>query len=240
MYQSLTFKNESCLLRTLLLILLMFPATIFAQGQQGKFNVLFIIADDMNERCSVLGYPQVKTPNLERLAAHGMVFTNAYSQFPLCNPSRTSILTGWRPNRTLVTDNETSPRSKIGNAVRLMPEYFHDYGYRTERYGKIMHSEFQNECSWDYPVLNNISPDKISNGSKASLSEDGAKPGQWWVTTGKDILKSDYVLCTKLDSSLRTQRLQPFFVRWVYRLPMPLLHRASLPGTLMAKAIIKS
>lgn len=190
------------------ILFLLFALTVksgYTQNEKGKFNVLFIILDDMNDKCSVLNHPEVLTPNLERLASHGMVFTNAYCQFSLCNPSRTSVLTGWRPDKTQVFNNQTSPRSKIGYTVRFMPEYFHDNGYRTERFGKIMHSTFQSECSWDYAFpASNVA-------SKNSDNDNNAIPGQWWVTTTKDSLKPDGKDCTKLDSTLRVKRDQPFF-----------------------------
>jgi uncharacterized sulfatase len=71
-----------------------------AVSAQPKYNVLFIAVDDMNDKCVLFGNKEAVSPNLQRLAAHGMVFTSAYAQFPLCNPSRTSVLSGLRPDRT--------------------------------------------------------------------------------------------------------------------------------------------
>src|SRR5690606_41222469 len=66
-----------------------------------KPNFLFIVIDDLNDWIGVLnGHPQVKTPNLDRLARRGYLFANAHTQSPLCNPSRTSVLTGLRPGTT--------------------------------------------------------------------------------------------------------------------------------------------
>jgi len=81
-HSSLFFLAVSCLLHTQL-----------AQSQvTPQYNVLFIAVDDMNDRCSFLGQPEVKTPNLQRLVARGIVFTRAYCQYPICNASRTSLL----------------------------------------------------------------------------------------------------------------------------------------------------
>src|SRR5215213_5738313 len=64
-------------------------------------NVLFIAVDDLNDWIGCLGgHPQAKTPNMDRLAARGTLFTNAHCQAPLCNPSRASVMTGLRPSTT--------------------------------------------------------------------------------------------------------------------------------------------
>src|SRR5690242_3472804 len=101
------------------------PAHLFAQTP--KYNVLFIAIDDMNDRCSFLGNPEVLTPNLQRLVSRGMVFKTAYCQFPLCSPSRTSLLSGWRPDKTGIFDNTIRPRSIMGPDVVFLPEYFKQY-----------------------------------------------------------------------------------------------------------------
>ena len=81
-------------------------APLLAQGSKPKQNVLFISIDDLNDWIGCLGgHPDAKTPNLDRLAARGVLFTNSHCNAPLCNPSRASIMTGLRPSTTGIYDN---------------------------------------------------------------------------------------------------------------------------------------
>lgn len=104
-------------------------------------NVLFIAVDDLNDWIGSLGgHPQAKTPHLDRLAAGGTVFLNAHCQAPLCNPSRTSAMTGLRPSTTGIYALEPWFRTcePLKNWVTL-PQYFEKHGYRTLSTGKIYH-----------------------------------------------------------------------------------------------------
>lgn len=100
-------------------------------------NVLFIIADDLNTRIAPYGGP-AQTPHLSRLAARGVTFDRAYSQFPWCGPSRASFLTGTRPDTNGIMDITTPVRANLPDIVTL-PQYFRQNGYHTARVGKIFH-----------------------------------------------------------------------------------------------------
>lgn len=109
-------------------------------------NVLFIISDDLRtELGSYAGRAQ--TPNLDRLGAQGVRFEKAYCQYPLCNPSRTSMLTGRYPTTTQVTGNREWFATRHPDWVSL-PKYFKQHGYVTLRAGKIFHGGIDDFAAW--------------------------------------------------------------------------------------------
>ncbi|MCZ6795058.1 MAG: sulfatase-like hydrolase/transferase [Planctomycetota bacterium] len=112
-------------------------------------NVLFIAFDDLNDWVQDLGgHPQTITPNLQRLSRRGMRFTNARCAAPVCNPSRTAIMTGLRPSTTGVYMNRDSWRSLSGK-VEWMNLHFRAHGYRVGGGGKIFHGGHYIAEDWD-------------------------------------------------------------------------------------------
>jgi len=114
-----------------------------AHGQTPRKNVLFLMADDLNNSLGSYGHPTVKSPNLDRLAARGVRFERAYCQFPLCGPSRNSMLTGLHPNSTGIHNNGQIFRQTIPAAVSL-PQCFRQQGYLGVRVGKLYHYNVPN------------------------------------------------------------------------------------------------
>jgi len=108
----------------------------------GKPNVLFIIADDLKDYVGWMGgHPQALTPNMDRLAKMGMRFTNAHCNYALCNPSRTSLMTGMLPSSSGVFGNEQDWRRSVQVAGKpTMPEHFKALGFATMAGGKIFHA----------------------------------------------------------------------------------------------------
>lgn len=119
---------------------------------QGQYNVLFIVVDDLRPFLGCYGHSEIHTPNIDRIAERGTLFNHAYCQYPLCSPSRTSLITGLRPATTNVRNNSVDFREKLPNAVTL-PQHFKSHGYHTQSVGRIAHRpRFQDdENSWSRP-----------------------------------------------------------------------------------------
>lgn len=122
-------------------------------AKPGRLNVLFVMADDLNCSLGCYGAAGVTTPNIDRLAARGLRFDRAYCNYPVCNASRTSLMSGRRPDTTGVVDNVTPPRAVLGDTV-MLSEHFRHNGYTARKVGKIYHTgpQFEDERSWDRDV----------------------------------------------------------------------------------------
>ena len=131
------------------LVLLAF-ACVCAKADSAKPNVLFIAVDDMRPELGCYGNRIVHTPNIDRLAARGMVFNHAYCQQAVCSPSRSSLLTGRRPDATKVWDLNTHFRAALPDCITL-PQHFKANGYHCTAVGKIYHPGFEDGRSWSGP-----------------------------------------------------------------------------------------
>lgn len=113
-----------------------------------RLNVLFFVADDLRPELGCYGNSNIQTPSIDRLARRGMVFDRAYCQQAVCSPSRSSVLTGARPDTTKVWDLNTHFRKALPDVVTL-PELFRKNGYITQGLGKIFHGEASTHSGLD-------------------------------------------------------------------------------------------
>jgi arylsulfatase A-like enzyme len=176
-----------------------------AEPDSARPNVLFVICDDLCAALACYGDPTARTPNIDRLAARGVRFERAYCQFPLCNPSRASLLTGRRPARTTVRDNERHFRS-VDPAVVTLPQAFRRAGWRTERIGKLYHYSvpagigtdgLDDPPSWD-AVTNPKGRDVVDQPLIFSL-EPGKFGGtvSWLAADGLDAEQTDAIAAAR-------------------------------------------
>lgn len=126
----------------------MLPPALFADD--AKYNVLFIAVDDLRPQLGCYGAPVIRTPNIDALAARGTLFSRAYCQQAVCSPSRTSLLTGLRPDTTKVYNLQDHFRKFIPDAVTL-PQQFKKNGYHSLGFGKIYHGSLNDPKSWSVP-----------------------------------------------------------------------------------------
>lgn len=133
--------------RQILRILILVCFTSSLAHAQTRPNILFIPVDDLRPEAGAYGNSIIKTPSMDRLAKQGVVFTRAYCQQAVCNPSRASLLTGLRPDTLRVWDLQTNFRKNLPGAVTL-PQYFKQNGYTTVGIGKTFHNIFPDSASW--------------------------------------------------------------------------------------------
>ena len=119
---------------------------------EGQYNVLFIIADDLRPLLGCYGHPEIHTPNIDKIADRGTRFDRAYCQYPLCSPSRISMMTGLRPETIRIQNNQTDLRQTVPDAVTL-PQLFKANGYHTQSLGRVhtLPRLQDDEFSWSVP-----------------------------------------------------------------------------------------
>lgn len=113
-------------------------------------NILFIAVDDLRPELGCYGRDYIKSPSIDRLARAGMVFTHAYCQQAVCSPSRSSLMTGTRPDTTRVWDLVTHFRTALPDVVTL-GQHFKQHGYFVQGMGKIYHGGYDDPATWSVP-----------------------------------------------------------------------------------------
>jgi uncharacterized sulfatase len=192
-----------------------------APASPAKPNVLFIAVDDMSLSIACYGHPVIKTPNIDRIARQGVRFDRAYCQFPLCSPSRSSLMTGLRPDVTRVFDLQYHFRTHLPEVVTL-PQLFSRAGYFAARVGKIYHygnpgeigtAGLDDPASWQVAInprgrdkdeehlITNHTPTRGLGSSLCFLRAEGTDDEQ---TDGK--------VATETIKLLEAHRDRPFFI----------------------------
>jgi len=204
--------------------LVLASASLSLYAKDGKKNILFISVDDMNNDLGCYGHAVVKSPNIDRLASRGIAFANAYCQFPLSSPSRSSILTGMRPDRTKVFDLTYHFRQDQPD-IQTLPQMFIKNGYYVARVGKMFHygnpgdigtNGLDDKASWterfnpagrDKTSLEedviNYTPQKKGLGSSMAFYQD---------KEGTDTEHTDGKVATQTIELLARHKDEPFFI----------------------------
>lgn len=212
-------RNITCLIAVVLL------ASAGVQAAD-KPNVVLIMTDDLNDYLGAYGHPIVQTPNIDRLAKEGMVFENAYCQFPLCGPSRISMMSGLYPDQTGLYSLTHLLRETHPDAV-TMSQYFQKHGYVSARVGKIYHymnpkdvgtNGHDDPASWDVRINpKGRDKDVEAAGLIESITGRGGFGAQlsWYADpTGSDEDHTDGMVATESIKLMKKYvgEGQPFFL----------------------------
>lgn len=194
---------------------------VAGRAAEPRLNVLMIAVDDMNNDLGCYGDPRAKTPNIDRLAKRGTRFDRAYCQFPLCSPSRTSLMTGLRPDTTQVYDLKLHFREVLPGVVTL-PQMFMRNGYHTARVGKIYHygnpgdigtNGLDDEPSWD-ERFNPSGRDKVEEGQVINHTPTRSIGSSLTIlkAEGTDEEQTDGMVATETIRLLQENKDRPFFI----------------------------
>lgn len=222
-------KFRFCLVLTLLVSTFCGVALQANAADQQKLNVLFIISDDLTSTAlSCYGSKVCQTPNIDRIAARGTMFTRAYCQGTFCGPSRASFMSGYYPHATGVL-NYVSPREAIGDR-ETWSQHFKNAGYYSARVSKIYHMGVpggieegsdgaDDPASWT-ERFNSQGPEWKAPGDGETLegNPDGKRPvvgGNTFVVVeadGDDMVHSDGKTAAKACELIAKHKNEPFFL----------------------------
>ena len=221
---------------TLAVLVLGFALTANARQEAQPPDVLFITIDDLNDWVGPLGgHPQALTPNMDRLADRGMLFTNAHTAAPLCNPSRTALMTGLRPSSTGVYGNNEDWRNmEVFAGVPTLPRYFRDAGYETFGAGKLFHAHtygaqgffgLNDVTAWTgfYPSPERQLPDEVGPFTRPANGNPGFIGFDWSVVVTDDSAMGDGQVVSYIERQLASGGGSGprFFAAGIYRPHLP-------------------
>ncbi|MFV0606763.1 MAG: sulfatase [Niabella sp.] len=213
----------------ILLCLLAYNASAHAQKKQ-RPNVLFIISDDLTATSiSSYGNSATHTPHIDRLASEGIQFTKSYCQYPVCGPSRASMLFGYYPSATQ-TYGYISGRANVGNNRKSWPQLFKDNGYYTARVSKIYHMAIpadiekgtdgtDDEASWTERFnsqgeewKSEGAAELVQNNPYGKIERRGGNVMTIVKSEGGDMAQADGKTAQKAIELIKTHKNQPFFL----------------------------
>ncbi|QDU39954.1 Choline-sulfatase [Maioricimonas rarisocia] len=208
-------------MRALLLLLVPLVAvwTVPADAAD-RPNVLFIAVDDLNDWIHCLGgHPDCRSPNIDRLAERGTLFTRSYCAAPACNPSRASLMTGVRPWTSGVYVNPQPWKPAMPDAVTL-PQHFRNHGYTAVGSGKIFHGAYDDPTSWDDYLTKGRDPKPVPEVLEDPRSRSGGIV--WGVLDVEDDAMNDHKMVDYAIDYLSQEHDKPFFLACgIYRPHMP-------------------
>ena len=215
-------------------LLVLVPASA-AETNRQKPDILFIMVDDLNDWVGPLaGHPQVRTPNIDKLAARGMTFRNAHAPAPLCSPSRTALLTGLKPSTTGVYDNRPDwRRLDVFNAIPSLPKHFKNNGYKTLGAGKIFHAHtfapeglkgYNDLTAWDsfYPSVTQQLPEAMTPPQRPANGNPVAVTFDWAALDTADETLGDGKVTAWITKQIAEKNGGPGFIAaGIYRPHLP-------------------
>ena len=186
-----------------------------------RMNVLLVISDDLRTEVGCYASDLAKTPNIDKLASTGVRFERAYCQFPLCNPSRASMLTGRHPGTTGVIGNRIWFGDKHPDFVSL-PKHFMKHGYTTVRVGKIFHGGIDDTEAWSVDgqvrtlagvpkhAVESTAPDK--GPKEVSAEKRDRNSDRWVVLKNEGRNHGDSKVADRTIRYLEQFKDEPFFI----------------------------
>jgi iduronate 2-sulfatase len=213
-------KNSILLIATLTSACISQPAlNTNSEEHKTDKNVLFIVVDDLNTTLGCYGHPLVKTPNIDRLAKMGVQFNHAYCNYAVCGPSRSSFLTGLKPETITILDNKTPLQSVLGDRITL-PYLFKQNGFYTMSLGKVFHGprEHNDLKAWD--EIHSFGPTPIGKtGDKRNMTGGILNWCEWMAAEGTDEDQPDGQIAQKAVEFISEKRDKPFFLAVGFQKP---------------------
>jgi uncharacterized sulfatase len=202
------------------IVLLMLLGLLGCAQQKTPPNFLFIVVDDLNNTLGCYGHPVVKTPRIDQLASSGILFRHAYCNFAVCNPSRSSFMSGLTPETTTILDNRVPLQSVIGDRVTL-PALLRQNGYHTVSMGKVFHGnkpEHNDPDAWDEKHV--FGPTELGRtGEGRNLTDGVLKWCHWLAAEGTDEDQSDGKLAKKAVEFIQSGHEKPYFLALGFHKP---------------------